>query len=289
MSMPNIPNITPLININREQAIDMIMASIAMEEMGLANILNAESEKIQYILDKSKCSYVLPKDIKEINNGVEKVIRDVTRLQILLQEKLESVISIIPPKSDCCDFCSENVSIKKCESDCCDFRNENIPVKKCEFDASIIGNGCGCVNNTVDSFYHGIFNITVNIIESDRVLNQLIRYTLRNENKSNIDSVILFGFPQNIDIQNIDKSHSNKNSDVHTIVAIKGNGIITLRDRKDILNQSIVNFFLTIWSYEQENTQKIKMIINDCDNLFNHNSGIMNISSGLIKILDLSC
>ncbi|MFT8351420.1 hypothetical protein [Clostridium saccharoperbutylacetonicum] len=289
MSMPNIPNITPLININREQAINMIMASIAMEEMGLANILNAESERIQYILDKNKCSSVLPKDIKEINNGVEKVIRDVTRLQILLQEKLESVISIIPPKSDCCDFCSENVPTKKCESDCCDFHNEYVSVKKCKFNTSIIGNGCGCVNKTVDPFYRGIYNITVNITESARSLNQLIKYTLENANKGNINSVILFGFPQNINFQNIDKSQSNKNSDIHTIVTIKGNGVITLRDEKDILNQSIANFFLTIWSYEQKNTQKIKMIINDCDNLFNHNSGIMNISSGLIKILDLSC
>ncbi|MBD7915293.1 hypothetical protein H9660_09050 [Clostridium sp. Sa3CUN1] len=49
MSMPNIPNITPIININREKAINMLMASIAMEEMGLANI----------IYNKRKRSYVL--------------------------------------------------------------------------------------------------------------------------------------------------------------------------------------------------------------------------------------
>ncbi|OOM82499.1 hypothetical protein CLPUN_02010 [Clostridium puniceum] len=272
MSMPNIPNITPLINITREQAIDMIIASIAMEEMGLAHILNAEGEKIQYILDKNKCKSVLPKDIKEINQGVEKVIREIMKLQILLQEKLESIISIIPPKSDCCDDCCENISTKKC---------------KC--DTNIIGNGRGCVNNTVDTFYRGIFNITLNIPEFPGVLNQFIKYTLEKENKSNINSVILLGFPQNINLQNINKSQFNKNSDLHTITTINGNGIITLRDGKEILKQSIVNFSLTIWSYKRENTQKIKMIINDYDNLFNHNSGIMNIKSGLIKILDLSC
>jgi len=42
MSMPIIPDINLEININRQDAVNIIIASIAMEELALAHILNAE-------------------------------------------------------------------------------------------------------------------------------------------------------------------------------------------------------------------------------------------------------
>jgi len=50
MSQANIPNMTPNISLSREDAINLILASIAMEEMSLSHILNAEGEKLQYVL-----------------------------------------------------------------------------------------------------------------------------------------------------------------------------------------------------------------------------------------------
>ena len=46
MSMPVFPNT----NITRENAINQILSSIAMEELSLSHILNAEGEKIQHVL-----------------------------------------------------------------------------------------------------------------------------------------------------------------------------------------------------------------------------------------------
>ena len=50
MSMANIPNVTPAITLTREDSINLLLVSIAMEELALSHILNAEGEKIDYIL-----------------------------------------------------------------------------------------------------------------------------------------------------------------------------------------------------------------------------------------------
>ena len=48
MSLPSFPKVDP--PIERENAVNQILSSIAMEELGLSHILNAEGEKLQYIL-----------------------------------------------------------------------------------------------------------------------------------------------------------------------------------------------------------------------------------------------
>lgn len=45
MSQANIPNITPTITITTIDAVNLLLASIALEEIGLAHIINAEAEK----------------------------------------------------------------------------------------------------------------------------------------------------------------------------------------------------------------------------------------------------
>ncbi|MFK4470955.1 hypothetical protein ABH897_000670 [Paenibacillus sp. RC73] len=89
MSMPGIPDINPLISLTRKEVIHMILASIAMEEMGLSSILHAEGEKIQrFVNDEDVCL----KDILQLNRSVERVLRGVVNNQILLQHKLEDVL-----------------------------------------------------------------------------------------------------------------------------------------------------------------------------------------------------
>lgn len=108
MSMPNFPEISP--EMTRENAINMILASIAMEELGLSHIINAEGEKLQYVLgtlpDKTGCCASV-KDILEVNKSVSHLLEKVTENQIILKNKLESVISLVPKcensSSVCCD------------------------------------------------------------------------------------------------------------------------------------------------------------------------------------------
>ncbi|WP_179139782.1 hypothetical protein [Bacillus sp. CDB3] len=39
MSQANIPNITPTISVNRDDTLNLLLASIALEELGLSHIL----------------------------------------------------------------------------------------------------------------------------------------------------------------------------------------------------------------------------------------------------------
>ena len=61
------------------------MISLALEELALANIINAHTEVIQYVLGTSPTV----EELIRINNSGVKLLRNVGRNQILLQIKLE--------------------------------------------------------------------------------------------------------------------------------------------------------------------------------------------------------
>ena len=90
MSFPNVPNVTPNINLTRSEVIDLLLASIAFEELSLAHITNAEAEKIQHVLGTNPSIA----ELKEIDRLVERVLRSVIKKEMLLEFKLEDVLQI---------------------------------------------------------------------------------------------------------------------------------------------------------------------------------------------------
>lgn len=98
MSYPNIPDITPDIDLSRKDVVNLLLASIALEELGLAHVINAEAEKIQYVLGTlDSCGPVVPTSIEQllkINRSVELALRNVIKKEMLLQFKLEDVIEL---------------------------------------------------------------------------------------------------------------------------------------------------------------------------------------------------
>lgn len=92
MSMPNIPNLNPQISVNRDDAVNIILSSIGMEELSLAHIHNAEAEKIQFALGTletvgGQASSMT--DILETNKLASKMVRNVIKNQMLLSMKME--------------------------------------------------------------------------------------------------------------------------------------------------------------------------------------------------------
>ena len=100
MSLPSISNISPNITITREQVINLLLASIGLEGLGLAHIINAEGEKIQLALG-SLNSVSIPlvtsiEDLIIINQSVDNTIKNVIKKEILMQFKFEDIIKTLP-------------------------------------------------------------------------------------------------------------------------------------------------------------------------------------------------
>ncbi len=96
MSMPNIPDINPSIDIDRNDAVNIILSSIGMEELSLAHIVNAEAEKIQFALGTLETAEKAAtlEDILAVNTSAKKMLRDVIKNQMLIGMKMEDTVEL---------------------------------------------------------------------------------------------------------------------------------------------------------------------------------------------------
>ena len=95
MSMPTIPKEPHRPN-RKEVTIDLL-ESIALEEIALSHIMNAEAEKIQAFVGKH-CDFPTHPDSGEIikfNKGVNKLLETIVMKEWLLLKKLETVMDFI--------------------------------------------------------------------------------------------------------------------------------------------------------------------------------------------------
>lgn len=95
MSMPEIPRPDP--DMSQEKALTMILSSIALEEVALSHIINAEGEKIQYILKQTACHCGADiKDILAVNKSVTDILEMILQNQMILKSKMEKVLEHLP-------------------------------------------------------------------------------------------------------------------------------------------------------------------------------------------------
>ena len=97
MSMPNIPNLNPNIEIDRNDAVNIILSSIGMEELSLSHLLNAEAEKTQFALgtlETAQGQAASFEQILETNRQAGKMVRDVIKNQMLLAMKMEDTVDL---------------------------------------------------------------------------------------------------------------------------------------------------------------------------------------------------
>ena len=95
MSMPKFPRHSP----TREEALNQIISSIAMEELGLSHIINAEGEKIQYVLGTLEGSTppetATIEEVLKVNESVQNLLETITHKEMILKGKLSDSIQAL--------------------------------------------------------------------------------------------------------------------------------------------------------------------------------------------------
>ena len=99
----NIPKIVPNIETSIKSSINLLLASIAFEELGLAQIIKAEADKIQLVLgsfdENNRNELPSLAELLKINRSVEQVMRKVINKEMLLAFQLEDVIDMAKESS----------------------------------------------------------------------------------------------------------------------------------------------------------------------------------------------
>ena len=85
-------------NFDKQDAIEMMLDSIAQTEFGLANIITAEAEKIETAIKRHEGnnadSRIEASDLLQVNKSVERMLRKIIVKEMLLGFQLEDVIEL---------------------------------------------------------------------------------------------------------------------------------------------------------------------------------------------------
>ena len=97
MSMPSYVDTVP--ELTREAVINQILASIALEELALSHVINAEGEKIQYVVgtlqipDRGLSGGITIANLVDLNNSVASTLQAAAANQAALTQKLQAVLA----------------------------------------------------------------------------------------------------------------------------------------------------------------------------------------------------
>lgn len=93
MSMPNFPNLDP--PLERDEVLNQLISSIAFEELALSHIVNAEGEKLQYILGTlpGLSGAATIEDALDANQSIKETLENMISNQMMLNGKLAAALN----------------------------------------------------------------------------------------------------------------------------------------------------------------------------------------------------
>ncbi|MFC5702968.1 hypothetical protein ACFPVX_16895 [Cohnella faecalis] len=105
MSQPSIPNITPLISISKDQTISLLLSSIAMDELALSHLINAEAEEMQaFVHHVGRKHHVHCREFIQFNDSVSQFMEGITMKQWIALKRLDRLIALT---EDCSPYNNE--------------------------------------------------------------------------------------------------------------------------------------------------------------------------------------
>jgi len=99
MSFTNFSDTQMPVDISLEDAVNLLLASVAFEEFGLAHLIDAEAEKLQYVLGTlGRFHRLIPPptfdQLLAADASVDHTLKDIIKKEMLLQFKLDNVLAI---------------------------------------------------------------------------------------------------------------------------------------------------------------------------------------------------
>ncbi|MGE5672945.1 MAG: hypothetical protein ACM3XM_03540 [Mycobacterium leprae] len=91
MGLPIFPNISG--PAPQAQIIDRLLETVALEELALAALINAEAEKVQAVAAAGVVGPIDAAELEAINNAVAAVIREAAVKEGFLARKLSTILS----------------------------------------------------------------------------------------------------------------------------------------------------------------------------------------------------
>lgn len=235
--------------------------------MGLAHILNVEGEKMQYVLSLKADKNMSPEKILAVNDSIERVIKSVTRLQFILQEKLENVIQLIPKEHDSCIDPKPPWPKPPRPKPCC----------------SLVGCGVGNVKNQDDAFCGAI--ATLEALDKNAEIGDdqfPIKYSLFKRGKNCNISAVLVPIHTGLKIS-CPKLQPCPRPEQPNLFVMKGKAIMCIDGIGDKQDQATVNFTLKVWDYGIRRQFQV-VTWSDRNQIFNHDSGVVDITQGNLRI-----
>ena len=91
MSVPNIPNITPEICLEDNSVANLMLSSIALEEIALSHLIEAESLKLTSYINSNSCSSNYFDEVLTINKSIESILDKVHSIESILTNKVKMI------------------------------------------------------------------------------------------------------------------------------------------------------------------------------------------------------
>lgn len=183
MSFPNIPDIDPEISVTFEDAVNLLLTSIAMEEISLSKLMDAETQKILHIINDCKHKESVLHDAIKINKSVDDTLKNMIKLQMLLQFKLDNVKEILPTTSTTTTTSTSTSTTSTCtktttHTTTCTTSTHSTTTEQCC--CSLTGTAKGHVSNRCDAFCGQMAVLYVFLYCCD-INNRTIRYSVGKE------------------------------------------------------------------------------------------------------------
>ncbi|MGG1397280.1 hypothetical protein ABE288_05530 [Bacillus salipaludis] len=116
MSNPNIDDINPTISLSTGQTVPLLLASIALEELAMAHMINSEAEAIQSFLGTLQGglavtpTFITLSNFLDLNASVENNFRNMIMKEMLLQFKFKNVLDLLQTTPSVPPLCTPTTS-----------------------------------------------------------------------------------------------------------------------------------------------------------------------------------